>query len=80
MSDAKGTLENATNGFFHQYKDLAGPRGICYRWRLWNWRRMVAAFAAQGAKVGFVSLSEEPAQQLCEKLNGLPVMRFTIIL
>ncbi|MDM3870054.1 SDR family oxidoreductase [Porticoccus sp. W117] len=69
ISDAKGTLDNATNDFFPKYKDLSevgvfitgGGSGIG--------AAMVAAFAVQGAKVGFVSLTQEPANQLCEDVE-----------
>ncbi|MGS2722662.1 SDR family NAD(P)-dependent oxidoreductase [Porticoccus sp. GXU_MW_L64] len=69
LSDIKGTLENATTGFFPEYKDLAGAGVFITGGGSGIGAAMVAAFALQGAKVGFVSLPQDPASRLCDEIE-----------
>ncbi|MCV6603775.1 MAG: SDR family oxidoreductase, partial [Porticoccaceae bacterium] len=68
-SDATGTLAHAASGFFPQYSDLSGAGVFITGGGSGIGAALVAAFAMQGARVGFASLSEDPGRRLCDEVE-----------
>ncbi len=62
---ASGQLEKIT-----RYRDLEGRRVFITGGGSGIGAYLTAAFALQGARVGFVSLREKPAQLLCEQIEA----------
>ena len=69
--DADALLNGSSDTEFPVYKDLAGKKVFITGGGSGIGAYFVVAFALQGAEVGFVSLREDPAIQLCDRVERL---------